>query len=147
MTDTIKYSLGALGLIFILFLYNRSSQSSFKMESHAIYDGSNEDIYRIKLSENDKEIELIRNDSTWSISQVDSLIVKDENDNEILHYLFGNSGQDWQHNYTRKNGSPDVYRTNDNVYFLLNTNTTYWGKKPPDPKPPVDLDSTVINND
>ena len=190
MTDTIKYSLGALGLIFILFLYNRSSQSSFKMESHAIYDGSNEDIYRIKLSENDKEIELVRNDSTWSISQVDSLIVKenqidkifdrllkvekeilitskeekwekfgvddslarhiqvfDENDNEILHYLFGNSGQDWQHNYTRKNGSPDVYRTNDNVYFLLNTNTTYWGKKPPDPKPPLELDSTVINND
>ena len=85
--------------------------------------------------ENDKEIELVRNDSTWSISQVDSLIVKenqidkifdrllkvekeilitskeekwekfgvddslarhiqvfDENDNEILHYLFGNSG-------------------------------------------------------
>ena len=40
-----------------------------------------------------------------------------------------------------------MYRTNDNVYFLLNTNTTYWGKKPPEPKPPVDLDSTVIDND
>ena len=49
--------------------------------------------------------------------------IYDENDKEILHYLFGNSGQDWQHNYIRKNGSPDVYRTNDNVFFLLNTNT------------------------
>jgi len=68
---------------------------------------------------------------------------KDENDNEILHYLFGNSGQDWQHNYIRKHGSPDVYRTNDNVFFLLNTNSTYWGKKPPEPKPAVDSDSTA----
>ena len=87
MTDTIKYSLGALGLIFILFLYNRSSQSSFKMESHAIYDGSNEDIYRIKLSENDKEIELVRNDPTWSISQVDSLIVKENQIEKIFDRL------------------------------------------------------------
>ena len=29
-------------------------------------------------------------------------IVYDENDKELLHYLFGNSGQDWQHNYIRK---------------------------------------------
>ena len=190
MTDSIKYSLGALGLIFILFLYNRSSQTSFEMDGQVIFSGSEADIFRIKLSEDEKKIELIKTDTTWSFPNNDSLVVKenqidkifdrllkvekevlitskeekwekfgvddslarhiqlfDENDNEILHYLFGNSGQDWQHNYTRKNGSPDVYRTNDNVYFLLNTNTTYWGKKPPDPKPPVDLDSTVINND
>ena len=57
--------------------------------------------------------------------------------------LFGNSGQDWQHNYIRKHGSPDVYRTNDNVFFLLNTNSTYWGKKPPEPKPTLNPDSTV----
>ena len=64
-------------------------------------------------------------------------------DNEILHYLFGNSGQDWQHNYIRKHGSSDVYRTNDNVFFLLNTNSTYWGEKPPKPKPIVNSDSTA----
>lgn len=190
MTNSIKYSLGALGLIFILFLYNRSSQRSLQMDGQAIFNGREEEIFRIKLFENEKEIELIKTDTTWSLSNNDSLVLKenqidkifdrllkvekevlitskeekwekfgvddslarhiqvfDENDNEILHYLFGNSGQDWQHNYIRKNGSLDVYRTNDNVYFLLNTNTTYWGKKPPDPKPPVDLDSTIINND
>ena len=189
MTNTIKYSLWGLGLIFLLFLYNRNSQNSYKMDSQSIFEGSNETIYRIKLSENDKEIELIRDDSTWSISQIDSLIIKenqvdkifdrllkvekevlittkeekwekfgvddslarhiqvfDKNDNEILHYLFGNSGQDWQHNYVRKNGSPDVYRTNDNVFFLLNTNETYWGQKPPDPKPLIEPDSTANNN-
>ena len=186
MTNSIKYSFGVLGFLFLLFLYNKNSQDSYKMVSQSIFTGSAHDVFRIQLSENSKEIELIRKDSTWSISNVDSLVVKedqiekifdrllkvekeilittkeekwekfgvddslarhiqiyDENDNEIIHFLFGNSGQDWQHNYVRKNGSSDVYRTNDNVFFLLNTNTTYWGKKPPEPKPIVNSDSTV----
>ena len=57
---------------------------------------------------------------------------------ELKHYIFGNSGQDYQHNYIRENGSSEVYRTNDNVYFLLNSNVNYWGSKPPKPdKEPV----------
>ena len=186
MTDSIKYSLAALGLIILLFLYNSSSQKSLEMDGQAIFNGSEEEVFRIKLSEDKKEIELIKTDTTWSFSNSDSLVVKenqvdkifdrllkvekeilitskeekwekfgvddslarhiivyDENDNEILHYLFGNSGQDWQHNYIRKHGSSDVYRTNDNVFFLLNTNSTYWGKKPPEPKPAADSDSTA----
>ena len=186
MTNSIKYSLGLLALLFLLFLYNKNSQDSYKMVSESIFDGSADNVFRIKLFEDSKEIELIKEDSTWSISNVDSLIVKenqiekifdrllkvekeilitnkeekwekfgvddslarhiqiyDESGNEILHYLFGNSGQDWQHNYIRKNGSPDVYRTNDNVFFLLNTNTTYWGEKPPEPKPILNPDSTA----
>ena len=186
MTDSIKYSLAALGLIILLFLYNSSSQKSLEMDGQAIFNGSEEEVFRIKLSEDKKEIELIKTDTTWSFSNSDSLVVKenqvdkifdrllkvekeilitskeekwekfgvddslarhitvyDENDNEILHYLFGNSGQDWQHNYIRKHGSSDVYRTNDNVFFLLNTNSTYWGKKPPEPQPALDSDSTA----
>ena len=189
MTDSIKYSLAALGLIILLFLYNSSSQKSLEIDGQAIFNGSEEEVFRIKLSEDKKEIELIKTDTTWSFSNSDSLVVKenqvdkifdrllkvekeilitskeekwekfgvddslarhitvyDENDNEILHYLFGNSGQDWQHNYIRKHGSSDVYRTNDNVFFLLNTNSTYWGKKPPEPKPTVDPDSTANIN-
>ena len=189
MTDSIKYSLAALGLIFLLFLYNSSSQKSLEMDGQAIFSGSEEEVFRIKLSEDKKEIELIKTDTTWSFSNNDSLVVKenqvdkifdrllkvekeilitskeekwekfgvddslarhiivyDENDNEMLHYLFGNSGQDWQHNYIREHGSSDVYRTNDNVFFLLNTNSTYWGKKPPEPKPTLDPDSTANIN-
>ena len=47
MTDTIKYSLGALGLIFILFLYNRSSQRSLEMDGQAIFNGSEEEIFKM----------------------------------------------------------------------------------------------------
>jgi hypothetical protein len=63
------------------------------------------------------------------------LRIFDENDKELIHFVFGNSGQDYQHNYIREHKSSDVYRTNDNVYFLLNSNVTYWGKKPPKPEP------------
>jgi len=178
MTNTIKYSLAALGLVILLFLYNRSSQNVHTYEGQKIYTGDNDDIYRIVLTENDKEVELVKLDTTWSLTQADSFTVKenqlqkifdrllkvekeilitskkekwekfgvddslgrhitayDQNDKELLHFIFGNSGSDWQHNYIRKNNSSDVYRTNDNVYFLLNTNISYWGQKPPDPKP------------
>ena len=178
MTDTIKYSLGVLGLVVLLFLYNRSSQNKNTYEGQKIFAGNDDDVYRIVITENDKEIELVKIDTSWSLSQADSFVVKenqlqkifdrllkverellitskeekwekfgvddslgrhimvyDQNDKELLHYIFGNSGTDWQHNYIRKNNSSDVYRTNDNVYFLLNTNISYWGQKPPDPKP------------
>jgi len=173
MTNTIKYSIGALALLLILYLSNQSSQNSYNAEGEPIYTGSNENIHRILLSENDKILELVRSDTTWKITQADSFTVKDfqvekifdrllkieqemlisskvekwnkfgvddslgrhfqiydENNNELLHYIFGNSGQDYQHNYIRESRSNDVYRTNDNVYFLLNTNTTYWGQEP-----------------
>ena len=176
MTNTIKYSLGVLGLLIILFLTNQRSQNSYNIEGEPIYTGSDDNVHRILFTETDKMLELVRSDTTWSITQADSFEVKenqvekifdrllkveqemlisskpekwskfgvddssgrhlkvfDENDNELLHYIFGNSGQDFQHNYIRENKSNDVYRTNDNIYFLLNTNTTYWGKKP---KPP-----------
>ena len=55
-------------------------------------------------------------------------------------YIFGNEGQDYQHNYVRKADEQEVFRTNDNIYYLLNTSVTYWGKNPPKPK--TDPDTT-----
>ena len=60
MTNTIKYSLAALALVTLLFLYNRSSQTAHTYEGQKIFTGDNDDIYRIVLNENDKEVELLR---------------------------------------------------------------------------------------
>ena len=184
MTNTIKYSLGVLGLLIILFLTNQRSQNSYKIEGEPIYTGTNDNVHRILFTETDKMLELVRSDTTWGITQADSFEVKenqiekifdrllkveqemlisskpekwskfgvddslgrhlrifDKNDNELLHYIFGNSGQDFQHNYIRKDKSNDVFRTNDNVYFLLNTNTTYWGKKPSPLEPEKEVEN------
>jgi hypothetical protein len=59
--------------------------------------------------------------------------VFNEENQELLHYIFGNSGSDFQHNYVREVNSSDIYRTNNNIFFLLNTDATYWGKIPPKP--------------
>jgi len=183
MTNTLKYSLGVFLVIVILFFYNKSSQSSYDLKSKPIFDGERESVFRILITEHDDYVELVRKDTTWSITQELTYKVKEhqidkifnrllkveqemlitnksekwekfgvddslgrhiqvfgENDNEIIHYVFGNSGQDWQHNYIRESKSNDVYRTNDNVYFLLNSNTTYWGEKPPEEKKENDND-------
>ena len=183
MTNTLKYSSGVFFVIVLLFFYNKSSQSSYDLKSKPIFDGKRESVFRILITEHDDYVELVRKDTTWSITQeltykvkdnqIDKIFnrllkveqemlittksekwekfgvddslgrhiqVFDENDNEIIHYVFGNSGQDWQHNYIRESRSNDVYRTNDNVYFLLNSNTTYWGEKPPEEKTENDND-------
>ena len=88
MTNSIKYSLGLLALLFLLFLYNKNSQDSYKMVSESIFDGSADNVFRIKLFEDSKEIELIKEDSTWSISNVDSLIVKENQIEKIFDRLY-----------------------------------------------------------
>ena len=170
MTDSLKYGLGALAAIVLLFLYNQSSQTSYEVSTEVIFDDKVENIKRIKFTDKTESLELVKQDTIWKIVGHDSLsvidskmdnifnkvlktkremlitskeekwlkfgvtdslgkhfIVYDDNDNELIHYIFGNTGQDYQHNYIRKDKSKDVYRTDSNVYFLLNTSSSYWG--------------------
>ena len=185
MTNTIKYSLTALIIIIILFFVNQRLQSRHTIETGSIFLGNVDNISKILISEKDKTVELIKTDSTWSIVQAESLVVKenqldrifdkiiplkkemlitnkeekfekfgvddslgrhfklfDASNKQLIHYIFGNSGQDYQHNYIREHNSSDVYRTNDNVYFLLNSNVTYWGSKPK-----LESDESVLEAD
>ena len=85
-----------------------------------------------------KEMLITNKSEKWEKFGVDDSLgrhfkIFNSTNEELKHYIFGNSGQDYQHNYIRENGSSEVYRTNDNVYFLLNSNVNYWGSKPPKP--------------
>ena len=85
-----------------------------------------------------KEMLITNKSEKWEKFGVDDSLGRhfklfNSDNKELKHYIFGNSGQDYQHNYIRENGSSEVYRTNDNVYFLLNSNVNYWGSKPPEP--------------
>ena len=87
MTDTLKYSLGILGCIILLFLYNQNSQKSNTVISEPIFSGNQEDVSRIIIMENDKMIELVKRDTTWSISQEDSLLIKENQIDKIFDRL------------------------------------------------------------
>ena len=177
MTDSLKYTLSALVLLIGIYIYNQNVQQSYIVPDSSIFSGNPEDIYRVLISEGDDSLELVRSDTTWRITQADTLLIKenqinnlfdrllavkmemlisrnetkwekfgvddslgrhlqvfDDKDEKLIHYIFGNAGQDYQHNYIRDSNSSEVYRTNDNVYFLLNSSATYWGKSPPKPK-------------
>ena len=177
MTDSLKYTLGALVVLVGIYFYNQNVQQSHIASGSSIFSGNPEDIHRVLITEGENSLELVRSDSTWRITQADSLLIKenqinnlydrllavkmemlisrnehkwekfgvddslgrhlqvfDYKDEKLIHYIFGNAGQDYQHNYIRNSNSSEVYRTNDNVYFLLNSSATYWGKSPPKPK-------------
>ena len=72
MTNTLKYGLGALALLLVLFFSNKSSQKSYNLEGKTIFTGEREEVYRILFKENDKALELILSDTTWTITQADS---------------------------------------------------------------------------
>ena len=177
MTDSLKYTLSALVLLSGIYIYNQNLQQSHIVSGTSIFSGNPDDIQRVLITEGENSLELVRVDTTWSITQADSLLIKenqitnlfdrlltvememlisknktkwekfgvddslgrhfqvfDDENKKLIHYIFGNSGQDYQHNYIRDSNSSEVYRTNDNVYFLLNSSATYWGKPPPKPK-------------
>ena len=177
MTDSLKYTLGALVVLIGIYFYNQNVQRSYTVPDSSIFSGNPEDIHRVLISEGDDSLELVRSDSTWLITQADTLLIKenqinnlfdrllavkmemlisrnetkwekfgvddslgrhlqvfDDKDKKLIHYIFGNAGQDYQHNYIRDSNSSEIYRTNDNVYFLLNSSATYWGKSPPKPE-------------
>ena len=113
--------------------WSLTQELSFTVKDHQI------DKIFDRLLKVEQEMLITSKSEKWEKFGVDESLgrhiqIFDENDNEMIHYVFGNSGQDWQHNYVRESKSNDVYRTNDNVYFLLNSNTTYWGEKPPEEK-------------
>ena len=186
MISSLRIPLGVLFVLGIFYLINQRQQKSHSISGEQIFHGKHEDVVRFIIKESDKELEIVRMDTTWKISGSDSLIIKenqlnnffdrvlsvkkdvlqsdnpekwekfgigdsigrilqvfDKNDNMLIHYIFGRSSTDYQHNYVREANSNDVYRTNDNVYFLLNSRPTYWGNKPTPPKP----DEIEPNND
>ena len=89
-----------------------------------------------------------KNQEKWSKFGVTDALGKsirlfDENDQLLSHYIFGNKGQDYSHNYVRNYDEQEVYRTSENVFYMLNTSPTYWGKNPP--KEQSDKEETAID--
>ena len=61
-------------------------------------------------------------------------------ENELLSsVIFSNKGQDYSHNFYREIGTNEVYRTTENVFYMINLRPTYWGSKP-SPKEPENPD-------
>jgi len=86
MTDSLKYTLSALLLLTGIYIYNQNVQQSHIVSDSSIFSGNPEDIHRVLITEAENSLELVRSDTTWRISQADTLLIKE---NQIKNLLTG----------------------------------------------------------
>ena len=173
MNNKLKIGIAALIILVGLFFINQNNQKSYTSQSTSLFSISENDVKKILIQANQEAIELIKVDTTWSISGNDTLVVKDRsisqffdkvlnlkletlmttkqekwetynisdslgthlalvgwNDETVGYYVFGRSNSDYARCYVRTDQSSDVYLTNENIVYSLQTSPTYWGEKP-----------------
>ena len=59
----------------------------------------------------------------------------DENGTLLSSVIFSNKGQDYSHNFYRVASENEVYRTTENIFYMINVQPNYWGSKPKPEKP------------
>jgi hypothetical protein len=173
VNNKLKIGIAALIILVGLFFINQNNQKSYTSQSTSLFSISENDIKKILIQANQEAVELIKVDTTWSISGNDTLVVKDRsisqffdkvlnlkletlmttkqekwetynisdslgthlalvgwNDETVGYYVFGRSNSDYARCYVRTDQSSDVYLTNENIVYSLQTSPTYWGEKP-----------------
>ena len=76
-----------------------------------------------------------KNPDNWSKYGVTDSLGKtvslfDSNNKLIKSVIFSNKGQDYSHNNYRIIGENEVYRTTENIFYLINITPSYWGSPP-----------------
>ena len=79
------------------------------------------------------DLEVTKNNRKWNKYGVsDSLGKKvqlfNESNKIISTVTFGSSPKDYAHSYFRIDTLPTVYRTSENLYYQLNTQSNFWGE-------------------
>jgi len=70
------------------------------------------------------------------------LVLMDHDGKSLGQVTVGRSGVEWASSNIRLGNEVEVYQTNENISFQLNTTPTYWGEVPPLPVP----DSTAVDS-
>ena len=86
-----------------------------------------------------------KNAKKWAKFGVDDSsgkqVVLFQGDNKVSSAIFSNKGDDYAHNFFRSVGEDNVYRTSENIFYMMNTRPTYWGSKPKPIVQPSDTSS------
>ena len=69
--------IGVLGGLILIYFINLSVQNSYSSSTAKLFTISEDSINKIVISSNQDAIELIKNDTTWTISGNDTLKLKD----------------------------------------------------------------------
>jgi len=59
MTNSLKYTFGALLVLIGIYFYNQNVQQSYTVPDSSIFSGNPEDIHRVLISEGDNVLEFV----------------------------------------------------------------------------------------
>ncbi|MFQ6678624.1 MAG: DUF4340 domain-containing protein [Fidelibacterota bacterium] len=87
-----------------------------------------------------RETMISKNPEKWNTYSVDDsngvrLELFDQNGSEIGSAIFGRSKSEWSKNFVRVGNDKEVFQTNENILYQLQTRPNYWGEKPKPPEP------------
>ena len=74
--------------ISVFFIFNLSNQKKYKSQNDQLILINKDEIHKIIISAKDDAIELIKNDTLWSISGNDSLKIKENYINNFIEKIF-----------------------------------------------------------
>lgn len=76
MTKQAKLALGALVVLAVLYLINSRAQNQYEAKDTDLFSKNREHITRIYIQKNSEELELVKEDTLWNISDHDTLSMK-----------------------------------------------------------------------
>ena len=90
MNKSLMYTMSGVALLLLLFFLNQSQQSKYNLSSNLIFNGDSELIHRIIMNGSKGDtLELVKTDTTWTMTQADTLILKDRQFNQLFDRLIG----------------------------------------------------------
>ena len=173
MNKKLIISFSVLFLIIGVYFLNSSSQNNYLSTSEKLMNIQEKNIKKIVIQSGQEAIEIIKEDTIWTIAGNDTLKINEQTINRFFditskieiqnimtakkekwpkynvddssgvhlalvdgedktmnYYVFGRSNSDYARCYVRTDQSSDVYLTNENIVYSLQTSPTYWGEKP-----------------
>ncbi len=88
-----------------------------------------------------------KNENKWEKFNVGDttgtqLVLMDHNGEALGEIVVGRSNAEWSSSNIRVGDESEVYQTNKNISWQLNTSPTHWGEVPPPPEP----DTTAVDS-
>ncbi|MBC8215139.1 MAG: DUF4340 domain-containing protein [Candidatus Marinimicrobia bacterium] len=76
MGKNLKYGLIILGVLIVVYVLNTIGQNTYTSTTSSMFTGEIEDIAKFVINKNSDQLEIVKVDTTWQITDHDTLVIK-----------------------------------------------------------------------